>query len=333
MKFKDFLNSKINGCEIISRDSLKRGVAIKRPNSFMEKIIFTLKQLKFKENLSSPKNHLNDLAFCSKIPNTNCSIYLSIYSDSIPIPGEKREKFILDILKMIANNHQFKYILMIDLGDQPFRPEFTNLMPKNLIKVISLNANVDDSKVISFPLGVSTFALEASNKSFSDILNEYGFREKSKLVCCGPYSTGRWSVAYPLDRMHRLNSRDRKRGTLLMHMSKKAWVDVQFDNMPLNKYYDYISKYKFVISPEGKGIDCHRTWEALYIKAVPVVEDSLHMRQFEDLPIIFVKDYNDLSADYLEKTYNTMLEKEYNFEKLKKQYWDKLIECEESSLK
>ena len=34
------------------------------------------------------------------------------------------------------------------------------------------------------------------------------------------------------------------------------------------------SKYAFVLSPRGRGLDCHRTWEALCLGCIPIVKKS-----------------------------------------------------------
>ena len=83
------------------------------------------------------------------------------------------------------------------------------------------------------------------------------------------------------------------------------------------EYLETIAHSKFVISPEGNGIDCHRTWEALYLKAIPVCEDNpLTRSKMKGLPVLFTKDYNEITPEYLESIYPTFLSKKYNFNKL-----------------
>jgi hypothetical protein len=60
------------------------------------------------------------------------------------------------------------------------------------------------------------------------------------------------------------------------------------------EYRQLIRRTKFVISPPGNGNDCHRTWEALYLGAVPVVlRDFLATSLTADLPILAVDSYED----------------------------------------
>lgn len=56
----------------------------------------------------------------------------------------------------------------------------------------------------------------------------------------------------------------------------------------LNKFRQRLSESKFIISPPGNGIDCHRTWEAIYHKTVPVIEDKFNLFKHIDLPILSI---------------------------------------------
>ena len=74
---------------------------------------------------------------------------------------------------------------------------------------------------------------------------------------------------------------------------------------------------KFAPSPEGNGIDCHRHWEALYCKCIPIVEDNEKIKpKFEKLPVIYTKDYSEITEEFLNKKYEEILETEYDFSKL-----------------
>jgi hypothetical protein len=54
-----------------------------------------------------------------------------------------------------------------------------------------------------------------------------------------------------------------------------------------------IRKTMFVPSPAGNGIDCHRTWEALYLGAVPVVLRSEYFGE-SDWPVLLVDSWSEL---------------------------------------
>ena len=84
-----------------------------------------------------------------------------------------------------------------------------------------------------------------------------------------------------------------------------------------------------MLSPPGAGVDCHRTWELLYLGCIPIVEHSSISELYEDLPILVVDNWDDISKELLEKQYTVIKEKvsrgEYNMNKLSAQYWVKII--------
>ena len=81
------------------------------------------------------------------------------------------------------------------------------------------------------------------------------------------------------------------------------------------------SKYSFVISPHGNGLDCHRTWEALALGCIPVVKTSGLDPLFKDLPVLIVGSWSDINPKLLKKTLLTFKKSTFNYEKLQLSYW------------
>jgi len=50
----------------------------------------------------------------------------------------------------------------------------------------------------------------------------------------------------------------------------------------------------FVISTGGNGLDCHRTWELLYLGAIVITKTSSLDRLFVGLPVVVIKDWNEV---------------------------------------
>ena len=78
--------------------------------------------------------------------------------------------------------------------------------------------------------------------------------------------------------------------------------------------------HKFIISPEGNGIDCHRHYEALYLKSIPIIPNHPLMRlKFKNLPVVWTEDYRvdingkEITLDYLRRQYNRWLDKQFDF--------------------
>ncbi|MDF1856035.1 hypothetical protein [Pseudooceanicola sp.] len=55
----------------------------------------------------------------------------------------------------------------------------------------------------------------------------------------------------------------------------------------------------FEASPRGNSIDCHRTWEALLLKSIPIVKTSLMDPIYKGLPVAIVQDWNEVTEERL----------------------------------
>ena len=91
------------------------------------------------------------------------------------------------------------------------------------------------------------------------------------------------------------------------------------------------SKYAFVVSPFGNGLDTHRTWEALVLGCIPIVKTSPLDSLYTNLPVLIISDWNNINAELLENTINDFKEKhekgKFNYDKLLLKYWvDKINE-------
>ena len=95
--------------------------------------------------------------------------------------------------------------------------------------------------------------------------------------------------------------------------------------VPRNDSWMNQSKYTFVVSPLGNGLDCHRTWEALALGCIPIVKTSGIDNLYDDLPVLIVEDWNDVTEELLMKIVNEFKEKHvkglYNYDKITLKYW------------
>jgi hypothetical protein len=116
---------------------------------------------------------------------------------------------------------------------------------------------------------------------------------------------------------------------------ERSYVYNMFKDQPFCKkaaklkydaYLHAIAESQFILSPRGNGLDCHRTWESLYMGAIPVVKSSAMDEVFQDLPVVIVKNWSDVTEEFLKEQWNQMQRKEYNQEKLFMDYWIHLID-------
>lgn len=89
--------------------------------------------------------------------------------------------------------------------------------------------------------------------------------------------------------------------------------------------WNHQSFFSFVLSPQGGGYDCHRTWEALCLGCIPIVKSSGLDPLFEGLPVLIVKDWSDVSRDLLVQTLVRLGTQGQQKEKILLSYWTDLF--------
>ncbi len=88
------------------------------------------------------------------------------------------------------------------------------------------------------------------------------------------------------------------------------------------------AKMLFTISPTGAGMDCHRTWEAIILGTIPIVDKSELSPLFANLPVIEVDDWSIVTADFLKEQGEKALENQFDFGPLFLGYWKTLFRGE-----
>ncbi|CAF0775966.1 unnamed protein product [Didymodactylos carnosus] len=103
---------------------------------------------------------------------------------------------------------------------------------------------------------------------------------------------------------------------------------VQITQIP--QIYKRNRQYPLWLSPRGNGLDCHRTWEALYLDIIPIVMNSTLISLYQDLPIIIIDDWTIVTEQFLTDKLSTIIANKkrtniYKWEKLRNAYWRRLI--------
>ncbi len=106
---------------------------------------------------------------------------------------------------------------------------------------------------------------------------------------------------------------------------KKPYCFASLPNKTQEQYLEDLAYSRFVLSPRGNGIDCHRTYEALLMGSIPIVISSMLDPIFEGLPVLIIDDYEKLSKELLHKKYEEISSKQYQLEKLSFSYWKSMI--------
>ena len=217
-----------------------------------------------------------------------------------------------DYVSHLFNELKFssrKYVLITHHSDYPIDYFRFSQKPNCIKKWFAVNVTYEHSDLVPIPLGLKTHRgayLEPNIKTLwlSENIDELKGNKKEDLIYCNWLDT------------------NRERNNIIDKLKSNGLDYIQESNLSYEDYIVNMSKCKFVISPPGNGVDCHRTYESLYVGCVPIVIKNKIYDNWNELPIIQVKDYSEVNQNLLDNfTY-----KDHDMSKLYMTYWkDKII--------
>ena len=121
-----------------------------------------------------------------------------------------------------------------------------------------------------------------------------------------------------------------ERSKLRRALTGKAHVTEQAYDRTLMGYARYVSeiyRHTFILSPRGNGIDCHRTWESLYLRSIPILKRDPVLDFCAHLPILFVDEWEQvLDVNFLEAQRERLSKLACDFSIMRLSYWTKLVQ-------
>ena len=93
-------------------------------------------------------------------------------------------------------------------------------------------------------------------------------------------------------------------------------------------YLKRLCNSKFCFCPPNCVPDTYRIWDCIYMGCIPIVIDFEGSDYLKDLPILFIDNYKKfltITEEELTSIYEEMINKDYNFDKLTVQHWEKYI--------
>lgn len=223
----------------------------------------------------------------------------------------KREK-----LLQLSQQHGHKKVLLIHNGDLLLDQDFLDQLSQNFIKIYAVNIVSEKVNIEPLPIGLENLWLN-SNRELTDFIYyektrstlTFETQERHIPIFASFNETTNLSLRQPLiEKLRSLNINNR-------------------NGLTRENYRSLLRQSLFVLSPPGNGFDCHRTWEALYCGAVPVVLNGYLSRLFtETLPIKSVDNWDeilDLNSEELEIEYRKLMSRQRSM--LLMDYWIKKI--------
>lgn len=228
----------------------------------------------------------------------NC---ISRYKTDVVLTPERniffiKPDFLNGFIQNVLPKINYNFILLTHDSDIPVTEEYHQILNNPfLIKWFGMNCHIIHDKVQPIPIGMANEVWPHGNKdTLLKIINEKN--KKENLIYCNfDPNTNISARTYALSVLQNFDF-------------------IHFENKKLNyeEYLRKLSTYKYVISPPGNSVDCHRIWEAIYLGVIPVVLKSIPMVYFKDCPILFINDWKDLSINLLHDKYNLLVQRKQN---------------------
>ena len=189
-----------------------------------------------------------------------------------------------DLLDLCSRFHEMKFIIFTNLEDTPTDEYIFDAIPDNVLCVSAVNAIAHGGKVIPAPYGVQRRMNPQDNRIGSIELHmDHPPSKPSGLLYVS----------------HNENSNSERKGIKDL-FDGKEWAEVNQNRAPYSVFLHNLTNSKFMICPKGNGIDCHRNWEVLYMRRVPIMtRDSYLEVLFENYPVLFVDKYSDITEELL----------------------------------
>lgn len=190
--------------------------------------------------------------------------------------------------------------LIIHNGDRVPNSEKLAVLAKKFAHVFCVNAMDGIPGVTPIPIGLEN-AWHRKNgllRRYFELLDEPLSQGQKKNRVISSFSIGtNWQIREPLAE--------------LLASTRHGFQGMNWGYR--GEFYSVLRESLFVIAPPGNGPDTHRTWEALYCGAVPVVLKEYFPHSLSDfLPVFAVEKFDDflgLSDEELDRLYEQQKQK------------------------
>jgi hypothetical protein len=188
----------------------------------------------------------------------------------------------------------YEFVLITHDADNPVTEQYLPILQNRFLKKwFGMNCHVIHDKLQPVPIGIANECWPHGDKQA--LLDTANHEQKNKKGLVYSNFT------------KETNLNQRQDVALILKDLKNIFFENQ--KLPYKDYLNTLATYKFVISPPGNSIDCHRIWESIYIGTIPIVLKSVPMVYFKNCPILFIDKWEDLYEVDLEEKYYTIIQK------------------------
>ena len=217
----------------------------------------------------------------------------------------------------IENQKDKQFILITHNSDDPITETY---IPENLLRWFGTNVEFKHPKITPIPIGLENEHWHPQKRSILKIYKNKiaSSNNERKIKAFSQFN----QATFPIERSQ-----------ILRNINSGLIYSDYFRGINGQDFYLYCNnliQYAFCICPRGNGVDTHRIWESLYLGCIPIVKRH-HTHTFEeDLPILFIDNWTDITQDFLQEKINTIDYSLFNSPLLTMTYWEEKIKNEKN---
>lgn len=214
------------------------------------------------------------------------SVYVDTQTDAEWV---RKMMMVNDLLTLCRLLPLHRFVIFTGHEDTPIDDQIS--LPPNVLGIHAVNAVYNNDRIHPFPYGLQR-KLGDDNRleimRYNVEKDEHTEPQKLLYINCG---IGRNEDRKPLE-----------------NFETNDWVTTRFDKdskfFPYEDYQlflDEIKNHKFMVCPPGHGMDCHRNWESLYLRRVPVMKrHHYHEKLMQGFPVLWIDNWSDVTKELLE---------------------------------
>jgi hypothetical protein len=193
-----------------------------------------------------------------------------------------------DLLDLVTSFDKMNFIIFTNLEDTSIDEHVHNYIPDNVKAISAVNAESFGGKIYPAPYGLKRQMYPSDNKN--ELVKKFYLSSDAiprKLLYVN----------------HTIETNVTEREGINELFRWKKWATVDKRRIKFDDFVSKVLNHKFMICPVGNALDCHRNWEVIYLRRVPIMKRHPYLVElFKDLPVLFVEDFKDISEELLKRS-------------------------------
>lgn len=182
-------------------------------------------------------------------------------------------------------------------------------IPDQCVRWFSQNIEVEHERLESIPIGFENSYCQPEINKINKILNITNDQKNIKNLIYLNFN---------------INNNFNERNPIYEMLKNKSYVTTEYGKNGLNfdNYLNNLYNHKFMICPEGNGIDVHQPWEAMLVNTIPIQKKNINNKNWRELPVCWIDDWSQLEDEnFLLSEYNRISNGNFDKSKLDFNYW------------